>query len=117
MLRVLRILGLLAPVAVAVRFLILPQVVPSTAVPPSGPVLLVELISVLAGIGVTCLLVSLVLGTRIDRLAQAAERIAKGDLEIRVPVSHDPAWRGSTARSTPSPSSSPRPTTPPRPTR
>ncbi len=90
MLRLLRILGLLAPVAVAVRFLILPQVVPSTAVPPSGPVLLVELLSVMAGIGVTCLLVSLVLGTRIDRLARAAERVAKGDLEVRVPISRDP---------------------------
>ena len=89
MLRLLRILGLLAPVAVAVRFLVLPQAIPSTAVPPSGAVLLVELLSVLAGIGVTCLLVSLILGTRIDRLAKAADRIARGDLELRVPISHD----------------------------
>jgi diguanylate cyclase (GGDEF)-like protein len=87
-LRLLRILGLLAPVAVAVRFLILPQM-PLAAVGFANSIFLVELLSVVAGIGVTCLLVSLVLGTRIDRLARAADRIARGDLEIRVPVSRD----------------------------
>jgi hypothetical protein len=63
-LRLLRILGLLAPIAVAVRFLVLPQVVSSSAIPPGVTVLLVELLSVAAGIGVTCLLVSLVLESR-----------------------------------------------------
>ena len=89
MLRLLRILGLLAPIAVAVRFLVLPRVVTGSAEPSLGVISATELLSVMVGIGVTCLLVSLVLGTRIDRLARAADRIARGDLDVRVPISRD----------------------------
>jgi diguanylate cyclase (GGDEF)-like protein len=82
-------MGLLAPVAVAIRLFLLPGVErtagPERALEIS---LLNGLLSGVVGAGVTCLIVSLWVGFRIERLARLTERIASGQHGVRLPKSH-----------------------------
>ena len=86
MLLLLRILGLLAPVVMAARFLILPRLMPGSVGAPATDPRLWDALSFLTGVGVTCLLISLMLGRRLDHLSRGAERIVQGDYEVRLPV-------------------------------
>jgi two-component system cell cycle response regulator len=83
-LRLLRLMGLLAPVAVGIRLLLLPPI--ERALGVVFEISLVNgILSGLAGAGVTCLLLSLWVGFRLDRLARATERIAAGEHGVRLP--------------------------------
>ncbi len=86
MLLLLRILGLLAPLAVAVRLLLLPRLMPDATRAWGGEAIFADLLSALAGVGIACFLVSLVLARRFGRLSRGAERIVQGDYEVRLPV-------------------------------
>jgi diguanylate cyclase (GGDEF)-like protein len=87
LLRLLRLLGLLAPVAVALRFAIIPELeraFGTDLVPELSPV--GTTLSALAGAGVACLLASLWIGFRLGSLGRAADRIADGDYSVRLNV-------------------------------
>ncbi len=86
MLRTLRVLGLLAPLAVALRWLVLPSL-QATARGPAADLLelLIALSGVVAGAGVMAILAGVAVGTWTGRLAQAVERLASGDYDTRLP--------------------------------
>jgi diguanylate cyclase (GGDEF)-like protein len=87
LLRVLRLLGLLAPLAVALRLVVFPEIERAT-----GTRLVPELsfwgstLAALAGAGVACLLASLWIGFRLAALSRTADRIAGGDYGLRLRV-------------------------------
>ncbi|MFI5260952.1 MAG: diguanylate cyclase [Candidatus Limnocylindrales bacterium] len=87
MLRLLRAVGLLAPVAVALSLIVLPSVRDQTALAVSDPTSIAQLVvATLAGAGVMALLVGLFLGGWADRLSRSVDRIAAGDYGVRVRV-------------------------------
>lgn len=89
MLRLLRLLGLLAPVALAIRVFVLPDFVGPLGGTGATPYWIVEAtLTGLVGAGVACLFAALVLGSWMGRVAAAAERIADGDYGYRLGTSH-----------------------------
>ncbi|MGZ6328666.1 MAG: diguanylate cyclase [Candidatus Limnocylindrales bacterium] len=87
MLRLLRVLGLLAPVAVAFRWLVLPSL-ERTATGFDAEVIAVvsPLTSALAGAGVMAIFAALAVGTWTSQLSRAVDRIAAGDYKTRLAV-------------------------------
>ena len=82
MVRLLRFVGLLAPVALALYALLVPALADAARTAPA--VLVVrDLLAALVGVGVCCLIVSLWAGFRLRSVVVAAERIAKGDMGVR----------------------------------
>jgi diguanylate cyclase (GGDEF)-like protein len=86
-LRVLRLFGLLAPAAVALRLVVFPEIERAT-----GTKIVPELtfwgstLAALAAAGVSCLLASLWIGFRLGGLSKAADQIAAGNYSIRLGV-------------------------------
>jgi diguanylate cyclase (GGDEF)-like protein len=86
-LRVLRFLGLLAPVALVARVALVPQLESVFGTGSSRELTLAaNLLTALAGAGVACLLASLWIGARLNALGRAADRIAAGDYSVRLRV-------------------------------
>ncbi|HEV8516366.1 MAG TPA: diguanylate cyclase [Candidatus Limnocylindrales bacterium] len=86
MLLVLRLLGLLAPVALALRFIVIPELERALAIELVPENVLSTALSGLVGAGVACLLASLWIGFRLGSLGRAAERIAAGEYEARLKI-------------------------------
>ncbi|KRT62977.1 MAG: diguanylate cyclase and metal dependent phosphohydrolase [Chloroflexi bacterium CSP1-4] len=86
MLLLLRLLGLLAPIALTVRFLLLPDLAPALSGTVGSDRVVLDSLAFLTGVGITSLVVSLIIGRRLGRLSRGAERIVQGDYEVRLPV-------------------------------
>ena len=85
MLRLLRLFGLLAPFAVALRLIVVPEIERATGQTIAPELNIWEsVLSAMAGAGIACLLASLWIGLRLGRLSRAADRIAGGDYEARL---------------------------------
>ncbi|HEX5465847.1 MAG TPA: diguanylate cyclase [Candidatus Limnocylindrales bacterium] len=82
MLRLLRLLGLLAPGALALRVFVLP--VQQAQLGPDLAGILGEVLDGLIGAGVACLFAALLLGPWMDRVARAVARLADGDYGYRL---------------------------------
>jgi diguanylate cyclase (GGDEF)-like protein len=78
-------MGLLAPLAVAIRAFALPQVAASLGGTDSALYMaLLGTTSALAGAGVACLLAALAFGSWLHRVSGAVDRIADGDFGVRL---------------------------------
>jgi diguanylate cyclase (GGDEF)-like protein len=82
LLRLLRLLGLLAPVALALRVFVVPS--PMDAVGPLPGEVAANVLSGLVGVGMASLFAALLLGPWMDRVAGAVDRLADGDYEYRL---------------------------------
>jgi diguanylate cyclase (GGDEF)-like protein len=85
---VLRLLGLLAPVALVLRFVVVPELELALERKLVPETLLSTGFSALVGAGIACLLASLWIGFRMGSLRRAADRIAAGDYDVRLKVPH-----------------------------
>ena len=83
MVRLLRTLGLLAPLSLGARFLVLPRLPPGSLGSPVDA-LVVELLTVLTGVGLTSLVVAIFVGGRLERLGRTVERMVEGDYSVRL---------------------------------
>ncbi|HEY7940801.1 MAG TPA: diguanylate cyclase [Candidatus Limnocylindrales bacterium] len=85
LLRLLRAVGLLAPVAVALSLIVLPSVRDEATIAMSDPRAIAQLIvAALTGAGVMALFVGLFVGGWADRLSRSVDRIAAGDYGVRL---------------------------------
>ena len=85
LLRLLRAVGLLAPVAVALSLIVLPSVRDEATIAMSDPRAIAQLIvAALTGAGVMALLVGLFVGGWADRVSRSVDRIAAGDYGVRL---------------------------------
>ncbi|HMJ79655.1 MAG TPA: diguanylate cyclase [Candidatus Dormibacteraeota bacterium] len=87
MLRLLRLLGLLAPVALILRWVVVPSLA-ETATGTEAEVLdaVTPLLGALTGAGVMAIFAALAVGTWSSHLSRAVDRLAAGDYGTRVPV-------------------------------
>src|SRR5574337_1814333 len=81
-LRLLRLLGLLAPAALAARVFVLPT--QADVLGPTATLYTGQALDGLVGAGVACLFAALLLGPWMDRVAQAVARLADGDYSYRL---------------------------------
>ncbi|MBA3779518.1 MAG: diguanylate cyclase [Chloroflexi bacterium] len=85
MVLLLRIMGLLAPAAIAVRVAFVPAIQAALGLPGETERLILEnLLSGLVGAGLAALLASIWIAFRLRRLAVAAERMATGEYGLRL---------------------------------
>ena len=85
LLRLLRAVGLLAPVAVALSLVVLPSVRDEATIAMSDPRAIAQLIAAaFTGAGVMALLVGLFVGGWADRVSRSVDRIAAGDYGVRL---------------------------------
>jgi diguanylate cyclase (GGDEF)-like protein len=82
LLRLLRLLGLLAPGALALRVFVLPA--QAAQLGPSLTGAFGDVLDGLVGAGLACLFAALLLGPWMDRVAKAAARLAEGDYGYRL---------------------------------
>jgi diguanylate cyclase (GGDEF)-like protein len=87
LLRLLRLLGLLAPVAMVLRWVVLPSLQPTASGMEAQLIEVASpLLGALAGAGVMAIFAALSVGTWTSQLSRAIDRIAAGDYGARVPV-------------------------------
>ena len=85
LLRLLRAVGLLAPVAVALSLVVLPSVRDEATIAMSDPRAIAQLIvAALTGAGVMALFAGLFVGGWADRVSRSVDRIAAGDYGVRL---------------------------------